>query len=541
MRYRLLAAVAATFLASGLASAQPNAATPTVEIRLRSVNDLADRFEYVAGLAGKEDAAKQMRELLKVLAADGKGIEGVDPKKPIGAYVTVTKEVESSPFVLMVPIADEERFLQMLKERAMVTVEKGPDGTHKILVPLINEMHLRFTNSYLFVSQKAKDLDAKALVTPKAFFAKDDGAVASIQVHLDQIPADLRTLVLGQIEMGLNEERKKNAENESPAERQLKGMVFDSLLGGFKGLTDDGKDLSIKLFADAKSDDLSAEVTLSAKNGSATAKNFAALGQKSSLPAGIVASTGAAARGNIKVAITDGMKKEYAAAIDALLADAVKKAPADQEELAKAAVAAIAPTLKAGELDVAATLVGPDAKGRYQALGAFTVKEGKGVEKLLKELVKQFGAFVEQAVEFKFDVETVGDFALHQIVLKDGGEKLDALFGTKTVWLAISDKCIAVSVEPDGATIKKGLKAKAAPVPALAVEVAVAKVLPLAQPDLKPDELKALLKDAFGEGPTTGKDTISLSVEGGDKLSAKFKVKGKAVRLFAGLDLLKGK
>src|SRR5216110_954611 len=133
MRYRLLAAVAATFLAAGLASAQPN--EPTIEVRLRSVNDLVDRFEYVAGLAGKEDAAKQVRELLKVLAADGKGIEGVDPKKPIGAYATLAKEVETSPFVVMIPIADEDQFLKALKTRLDVTPEKGEGGTLKVAVP----------------------------------------------------------------------------------------------------------------------------------------------------------------------------------------------------------------------------------------------------------------------------------------------------------------------------------------------------------------------------------------------------------------------
>jgi hypothetical protein len=541
MRYRLLAAVAATFLSAGLASAQPAGAAPTVEIRLRSINDLVDKFEYVAGLAGKEDAVKQVRELIKVLSAEGKGIEGVDPKKPMGAYATLEKQVESSPFVVMLPIADEERLLKMLKERLDVTPEKGEGGTQKVAVPIINELHLRFANGYLYVSQKAKDLDAKALVAPKAFFAKDDGAVLSVLVHIDRIPADLRTFALGQIEMGLNEERKKNAENETPAEKKLKGLVFDSMMGGFKGLTEDGKELSIKLFADAKSDDLSAEIVLTAKSGSATAKNFAALGSRTSAPAGIVASTGAAAKGNVKVAITDGMKKEYAAAIDALLEDAVKKAPADQEELAKSAVAALAPSLKAGDLDAAGALIGPDAKGRYQAIGAFAVKEGKGIEKLLKELVKQFGPFIEQAVEFKFDVETVGDYSLHQINIKEDNEKLDKLFGTKTVWLATSDKTFAFSIESDGAMIKKGLKAKAVPAPALSGEVALAKVIALAQPDLKPDELKALLKDAFGDGTTTGKDTITFSVDGGDKLAVKAKVKGKAIRLFAGLDLLKGK
>lgn len=542
MRFRWLAAVAVTFLTTGLAPAQPNAAGPTIEVRLRSVNDLVDKFEYVAGLAGKEDGVRQVRELIKVLSADGKGIEGIDPKKPMGAYATLAKEVETSPFVVLIPIADEEQFLKALKTRFDITPEKGDNGTLKVAVPVVNEIHLRFTNGYLYASQKAKDLDPKVLVTPKAYFAKDDGSVASVIVNLDRIPADLKTLVLGQVELGISEERKKNAGTETAAEKKLKNLVFDAVLGGFKGVTEDGKELSVKLFADAKSDDITAEVTLTAKSGSATAKNFTALGGKTSLPAGIVAAAGAPIwRANVKVAVTDGMKKEYAAAVDALLAQAAKDAPGDQEENVKAVIGAVSPSLKAGELDLASALVGPDSKGHYHAVGAFAVKEGKGIEKLVKELEKQFGQFIAEAVTFKFDVETVGDFTLHRIDLKQVPDKFETIFGAKTVWLATSDKHFAFSIEPDGATIRKALKAKAVPVPVISLDVAMAKLLPVMQPDLKPDELKALLKDAFGDGPTAGKDTLALSVEGGDKLSVKFKVKGKAVRAFAGLELLKGK
>jgi hypothetical protein len=541
MRFRLLAAVAVLFLATGLASAQPNGG-PTVEVRLRSVNDLVDKFEYVAGLAGKEDAVKQVRELIKVLSAEGKGIEGVDPKKPIGVYATLAKEIETSPFVFMIPIADEEQFLKMLKTRLDVTPEKNNDGTLKAAVPILNELHLRFANGYLYISPKAKDLDPKAIITPKVYFAKDDGAVASAVLNIDRIPDDLKTLVFGQIELGINEERKKNADNETAAEKQLKNLVFDSVLGGLKGSIDDGQQLSVKLFADAKSDDLSAEVSFTAKSGSATAKNFSALGGRTSVPAGIVAAAGTpVARGNVKIAVTDGMKKEYTAAIESLLGELEKQAPPDQKELAKSVVGALSPSLKSGELDAAGALVGPDAKGRYQVIAAVGVKEGKGIEKLLKELVKQLGPFIEENVAFKFDVETVGDFNLHKIELKQTDDKFDKLFGTKNVWLATSEKYIAISVEPDGDTIKKGLKAKAAPVGVISAEVSAAKLLPLIQPDLKPDELKALIKDAFGDGPTTGKDTISFSVEGGNQLTVKLKVKGKALRAFAGLDLLKGK
>ncbi|MBY0512799.1 MAG: serine/threonine protein phosphatase, partial [Gemmataceae bacterium] len=51
-------------------------------------------------------------------------------------------------------------------------------------------------------------------------------------------------------------------------------------------------------------------------------------------------------------------------------AGTLKDVPADQKELVKGLLDAVAPTLKAGELDLAGSLVGPDAKGRYQVIGA---------------------------------------------------------------------------------------------------------------------------------------------------------------------------
>lgn len=156
-------------------------------------------------------------------------------------------------------------------------------------------------------------------------------------------------------------------------------------------------------------------------------------------------------------------------------------------------------------------------------------------------MVEDYGALVADFVEFKLDVEKVGDFNLHRIDIKQVDDKFETTFGTKTIWLATSDKNIALSIEPDGKALRAGLKAKAIPVAVVSVDAAVAKLLPLFNPNLKPDELKALLKDAFGDGATAGKDTVAFSVTGGDRLTVKFVVKGKAIRAGAVLDLLKGK
>ena len=55
-----------------------------------------------------------------------------------------------------------------------------------------------------------------------------------------------------------------------------------------------------------------------------------------------------------------------------------------------------------------------------------------------------------------------------------------------------------------------------------------------------PDELRALVKDAFGDTPPAGKDVIAVTVEGGDRLTLRIKSKGKAIRLGAGLTQLRG-
>src|SRR5262249_7882216 len=100
MRCWAVAAVAlAAVLSPGRAAAQ-KMTEPTVEVRLRSVNDLLERGEYVAGLVGQEEPVKQVRELIKQLSTEGKGVEGIDPKRPFGAYAVLTPDVQDSPVVL---------------------------------------------------------------------------------------------------------------------------------------------------------------------------------------------------------------------------------------------------------------------------------------------------------------------------------------------------------------------------------------------------------------------------------------------------------
>ena len=534
MRMRFLAAAALAFAAVSPALAQ-QPAEPTIELRVRSVNDLLDRVEYVAGLAGQEEAPKQFRELVKQLSADGKGVEGIDPKRPFGVYAAMTDDVVSSPVVVMVPIADKDRFLTMLKERAGIVPEKAGD-TLKVPVPLVGELHATFANDYLYVTMRAADLDAKKLVSPKAFFAKDDGSVASLIVRVDRIPAEVRKVFLGQFEMKLAEERKQKPAGETDAEFKLKNMVFDAMVAGSKSLLDDCKELAVRLVIDPKTDELATEVIVTPKTGTTAAKNFASLGAKTSLPAGIVSAKNTIARAGGKIELTADLKTQLKAVVDAMVEEQLKTA--GDRAVAEKVFDAITPTLKSGELDYAIAMTGPDAKGKHSMMLAIGAKDAKEIEKLLKE----FAPFIpEDAAKVTFDAETIGGFALHKVEAKQLDENFEKIFGTKTFWVAVSDTCVALSIEESGDAIRAGLKAKPAATTAQTVEVSVAKLVPLTDNKLKPDELKKLMTDAFGSGPAAGKDTFTVSIEGGAQLSIKVKLKGKAFRLMTTLEQFKVK
>jgi hypothetical protein len=534
MRFRWVAVLAALFAITGVtnvkAQGQQGKAEPTIEIRLRSVDELINKAEYVTGLVGQDELVKQARQIVKQL------IQGIDTKQPIGLYVNLTSDVVNSPFTVMIPVSDKDSLLKLLKDRLAITPEKGADGTLKAAVPLINEVYMRFENDYLYIARSAKDLDPKTLPTPKAFFGKDDGSIGSLIVRFDKIPGELKEFIVGQLELGIAEQRRRNGEKESPPEKLLLDWVAENITGGVKALLDDAKDLKVLVFIDEKADDLSAEVTLTAKSGSTLSKNIRSLAGKSSLPAAIVGNKDLVGRFTAKGSLPDGVKKDLDKVVDSAIAQILKKTPDNDKPAVERVLNTIAPTLKAGELDAALALTGPDSKGNHTLVGATAVKKGKDIEKLLKDFAPHLG----QVADFDFDVDTVGSFALHKISFKDLPEKLEKVFGTKKLWVAISDDYVVVSIEPEGTAIRAGLKAKAVPVPALDLEVHFAKVVPIMAGDIKQDELKALFKDAFGDASPAGNDTLHVTITGGEQLTVKGKLKGKSVRLLVGLKQLRG-
>ena len=165
-------------------------------LRVKPLDELIADVRYVTQLAGREEEAKQFEKLLKSKTGP-KGLEGIDTKKPIGAYGILKAKLDESQGVVLLPIADEQTFLKFL-ETMDLKAEKDKGGLYTLTSDMVPfPLLFRFANNYLYGTVKVNDrsaaaLDKGKLPLPSSVLAGASGSVVSLTANLDQVPAQLR-------------------------------------------------------------------------------------------------------------------------------------------------------------------------------------------------------------------------------------------------------------------------------------------------------------------------------------------------------------
>src|SRR6266436_5861951 len=104
-----LACVCLIVGASATRAADARDQAPAFTLQIRSLDRVLEDVKYLAGLAGKEEEAKQLDGLVKARMGP-KGLEGVDTKRPLGMYSILRRNVN----IALIPIADDKAFLGLL-------------------------------------------------------------------------------------------------------------------------------------------------------------------------------------------------------------------------------------------------------------------------------------------------------------------------------------------------------------------------------------------------------------------------------------------
>ncbi len=520
----------AVVAAVGLAAAvQAEPLKPAVEVRLLGASDLVPVIEYVGGLVGQKDQFEQIGGLVKTFAENEKGLEGLDLKRPLGAYAVVTEKVEESTVVLMIPVADADAVVALMSGKLSLDPKKDEKtGTYSVEVPNFPAtVYFRFNDGYMYATLRSADgVDKAKLIAPKTFFADKMPGVIAAKVHFDRIPADLRKAVYGQLELQLKEGAKNNAD---PAQKRINEFLIDAGVDAVKTLLTEGDTLTAAIDVEPKSDDIKLAVTITPKGGSTLSKTFASFADRDSgVTAAVAAVKNPVLALGLNFTLPPETKKKFAALVDGLAKDAVDNAKGDEKAALEMVTNSVLPTLRAGDLQLG--LVTTDAgKGKVGLTAAVKTVDGKEIEKT----AKFFGQFLpaDQA-EFTGDVEKAGERNVHKLKFAKGE---GVPFGSDTLWVLTGDDLLAVQTADKADGVKAIGATKPAKTPMLAFEVSLVRFAGLVN-SANADTIKNVVNSVFEGGKTDGLDTLRVTATGGKEFTLTTTIKGKGLVFITGVN-----
>jgi hypothetical protein len=178
----------------------PPVRAPVAYVAVRSLDGLLADSHYLAPFLGGEETLKQVDAFLKTLIG-GNGWAGADGQRPLGVYFLWPDNpndllAQRVPAVVFVPVADEQRFLGLLDKLGCRPC-KAERGQHRLTVPQVGEVMLRFANGYAYAAEKAALLNGP-FPDPKEF-VPSSGRQPTLAARLraERIPDSYKELLNG--------------------------------------------------------------------------------------------------------------------------------------------------------------------------------------------------------------------------------------------------------------------------------------------------------------------------------------------------------
>jgi hypothetical protein len=529
-----LAVLSLVAVPASVRPADPKAAdSPTFVLRLKSIDDLIADAKYVAEMAGQGEAANQADGFLKVVLGDR--IKAIDAKRPLGFYSSLNAQLTDSQGVILVPITSKKEFLAMLEDFNVTTEKNGDIYTVKVaqLPPPFSAIpiYLRMTDKYAFITAQNQE-GLKNLLDPDKLFAAGRHATVSAEFHFDKIPQGIKQMALGQIDLRVADEVDKKQPGETEVQHALRAAVLKHLAHQVSTLIKDGGELALFFDVDQKAKELVVQATLSGKEGSTFTAQINDLGQVRSQFAGLLNGTAA-----VNLLLHGVMPKDVQKALGPVVDEGVKKAlekakDETQREQGTKLLKALEPSLKAGELDTAFSLRGPNAHKLYTLVFGIKVKDGEGIDSAMQELAKSLPERDRELV--KFNAETSDGVKIHRVEAQKGFDKqAKQVFGDNPIYFAVRADAIVGAAGPDGLTaLKEALAAEPKAGPQVQVQVSLAHLAALLSRQ-HAGAVKAA-EDAFGQDKDG--DQVLFTVEGGKSLKVKLAMKAPVIRFLSKMD-----
>lgn len=497
--------------------------TPAIVVRVSSLNALLQNLNLVVKLVGQEEAAHQIEGLFKSKVGK-KGIEGIDPARPIGAYVRFGKAIDQVSGAILIPMADEKTFLALL-DNLSVNYAKDKDGiyTHKTKQNV--DVYFRFAHKYLYITSiNTESILDKNLPNPAKALAVATNAAISIVARVDQIPNDAKLIALAQLEDSILAAQKKPQPGETKVQEAFRVALLRDVNKLGANLIREAGEVRFDLDISDKTKELTVNLSVTAKTGSELAKTIKAIGDLKSPLAGVLQKD-VAFQGAFHLALPDELNTAFGKVIDEVTQKSLEGIQnAGKKKQAEKLFKALLPTAKSGEFQVVAAVLGPK-QDRYTFVGAVKLKDGiklgTTIHDLVKEALNEIPAAEREKIQLNFD--GVGAVKIHKFQLpKDAktDDLLQQVAGDNHLYVAFREDALFLALGKDALPALKSALGKtdsAASLP-LVFDFDVARMAKLMA---KTPEHKDLADKLFPAGKT---GRVRLSIAGGTSLNARLQL-----------------
>lgn len=533
----LAMALLVAMVAPGAVMAQ--AKPPALQMRLGSLDSLMETFFLLAERVGRKDEAKQLEQVLKA-GTGPDGIQGLDPKRPLGLYGSIGPNGVDSEAVLAVPSLDDDKMLAAISQLVGALggkVEKGKGGGAHVLnldqSPF--PIYFRFAKKYCWATLRDESIISPAkLPDPETFLKAEPGSLVSLKFDLAGVPENLRQMAVDQLKEKMSEARDQGPPDETPKQKELRLKIASSIEEGLVSFLKEGGTLGVDIGHDKKGDELFAGFQLVPKKGGELSKVWNSLTEYETIGGGLAKSGGTLSL-SLNMKIPDSIRKPLGEALDEVRTQALEKEkdPA-KKELAKSMFDAISPTLLAGKLDFGMTL-SPSKGDEFQTMIlGLRVEEGAKVETLIRKLVAV--PTKPDGDKVTLDVGMSNGIALHKVEQGSGGDQgAKDLLGNGPGFFAVRPNAILVGAGPDGfAKLKDAVGAKTGPSPLFSCELSFAQFAKVNDKNLPKAKIQEAVKKSFGKDPES--DRVKITVESKDGIRANIRLKTPVLTFFSEMD-----
>jgi len=543
MRIQTGLLLAASLLAMSLLPTQAiaQAKKPALQMRLGSLDSLMETFYLLADKVGRKDEAKQLEQVLKA-GTGPDGIQGLDPKRPLGLYGSIGPNGVDSEAVLAVPVLDEEKMLTALTALSGGLggkVEKGKNGGAHVLnldqSPF--PIYFRFEKKYCWATLRDESIITPAkLPDPEVFLkAPQPGSLLSLKFDLSGVPDNLRQLAVDQLREKMSEAKDQAPPEETAKQKALRLQIANGIEEGLISFLKEGGALSVEIGHDKATEELFMGTELLPKPGTALAKSWNNMTNSETI-GGSMAQKGTVLALSLNLKVPESLLQTFGTALEEMRDQTLaKEKDSAKKELGKSMFDSMMPTLKAGKLDMGMAFIPSKGDDHLSMLVGLRVEEGAKVE----ELVRKLAAVPTKPDDDKvtLDVGKLGAISLHKVEPGPNADKdAQELLGNGPGFFAVRPDAVLLGAGPEGMNLlKQGIETKTSPAPLLSLGLSFSQFSRFnSDRNIPRKKVEEAAKKAFGDKPES--DRLKLLIESKDGLRATMRLKTAVLTFFSELD-----